>query len=140
MASRSVRFVMTPAPTAITADSSLADAARVMRDENIGDVLVLKNDQLFGILTDRDITVRGIAEGYRADNTPVEQVCSKHVVTVSVTDTEDDAIRLMRSAAVRRLPVLENGVPVGIVSLGDLAQETDPDSALGIISGARPNT
>lgn len=89
MASRSVRFVMTPAPTAITADSSLADAARVMRDENIGDVLVLKNDQLFGILTE---------------------------------------------------PVLENGVPVGIVSLGDLAQETDPDSALGIISGARPNT
>jgi CBS domain-containing protein len=110
-----------------------------MRDANIGDVIVLKGSQVCGILTDRDIVVRGVSEGRDLAATKVGDICSQELASVSPTDEVEQAIRLMRDKAVRRLPVVEAGNPVGIVSIGDLAIERDPHSALGQISAAPPN-
>ena len=136
---QSVRDVMTANPIAMPATASVVDAARAMRDSNIGNVIVLDNGQICGIVTDRDITVRGVAEGRDISQLKLADVCSREVTTLSPTDSVDDAVRLMREKAIRRVPVVEGGKPVGIVSLGDLALEKDPDSALGDISGAPPN-
>jgi CBS domain-containing protein len=110
-----------------------------MRDANIGDVIVLQDDQICGILTDRDIVVRAVAEGREPATTKVADICSQELTTVSPTDEVEEAVRLMREKAIRRLPVVEGGKPVGIVSIGDLAVERDPHSALGRISAAPPN-
>jgi CBS domain-containing protein len=92
-----------------------------------------------GILTDRDIVVRAIAEGRDPGSTTVGEVCSSDLTTLTPDQSIDDAVRLMREHDVRRLPVVQDGRPVGIVSLGDLAVELDPDSALADISAAPPN-
>ena len=134
-----IRDVMTPNPVSIPAASSVADAARAMRDANIGDVIVLKDSQVCGILTDRDIVVRGVAEGRDLAATKVGDICSQELTSVSPTDEVEQAILLMRDKAVRRLPVVEGGKAVGVVSIGDLAIERDPHSALGTISAAPPN-
>jgi CBS domain-containing protein len=134
-----IRDVMTRDPVSIPAASSVADAARAMRDANIGDVIVLKDSQVCGILTDRDIVVRGVAEGRDLAATKVGDICSQELTSVSPMDEVEQAIFLMRDNAVRRLPVVEGGKPIGIVSIGDLAIERDPHSALGIISAAPPN-
>jgi CBS domain-containing protein len=136
---QSIRDVMTPNPVSIPATSSVAEAARAMRDANIGDVIVTKNNQICGILTDRDIVVRAVAEERDLAATKVADICSQELTTISPTDSVEDAIRLMRDKAIRRLPVVEGNKPVGVVSLGDLAVERDPHSALGQISGAPPN-
>jgi len=136
---QSVRDVMTANPIALPATSSVVDAARTMRDANIGNVIVVDNGQICGIVTDRDITVRGVAEGKDVSSLKLRDICSQEITTLSPTDSVDDAVRLMREKAVRRLPVVEGGKPVGIVSLGDLAVERDPHSALGNISAAPPN-
>jgi CBS domain-containing protein len=136
---QSIRDVMTPDPVTVRATSSLQDAAGAMRDANIGDVIVLQDDQICGILTDRDIVVRAVAEGREPATTKVADICSQELTTVSPTDEVEEAVRLMREKAIRRLPVVEGGKPVGIVSIGDLAVERDPHSALGRISAAPPN-
>jgi CBS domain-containing protein len=136
---QSVRDVMTANPIALPATSSVVDAARTMRDANIGNVIVVDNGRICGIVTDRDITVRGVAEGKDVSSLKLRDICSQEITTLSPTDSVDDAVRLMREKAVRRLPVVEGGKPVGIVSLGDLAVERDPHSALGNISAAPPN-
>jgi len=91
-------------------------------------------------VTDRDIVVRGLAEGMDPTNTPVSKVCSAELTVVSPDDTVDDAVNLMRDHAVRRLPVVEDGRAVGIVAIGDLARMRDGDSPLAAISSAPPNT
>ncbi len=132
--------MMTPTPRTVPAGGSLIDAARVMRDADVGAVIVLKSgEETAGILTDRDIVVRALAEQRDPTSTRVEEICSEDLTTLSPTDSVEDAIRLMREKAVRRLPVVENGHPVGIVSIGDLAIERDPDSALADISAAPSN-
>jgi CBS domain-containing protein len=136
---QSVRDVMTANPIALPATSSVVDAARTMRDANIGNVIVVDNGRICGIVTDRDITVRGVAEGKDVSSLKLRDICSQEITTLSPTDSVDDAVRLMREKAVRRLPVVEGGKAVGIVSLGDLAVERDPHSALGNISAAPPN-
>jgi CBS domain-containing protein len=136
---QSVREVMTANPIALPATSSVVDAARTMRDSNIGDVIVVDNGRICGIVTDRDITIRGVAEGRDISQLKLADICSREITTLSPTDSVDDAVRLMREKAIRRLPVVEGGKPVGIVSLGDLAVERDPHSALGDISAAPPN-
>ena len=136
---QSVRDVMTANPIALPATSSVVDAARTMRDANIGNVIVVDSGRICGIVTDRDITVRGVAEGRDVSSLKLRDICSQEITTLSPTDTVDDAVRLMREKAIRRLPVVEGGKPVGIVSLGDLAVERDPHSALGNISAAPPN-
>ena len=114
-------------------------AATQMRQADIGDVVVLKDGAVCGIVTDRDVVVRAVADGKDPDKTTVGEVCSAQVVAVSPDDNEDDAVRIMREKAVRRLPVVDGGRPVGIVSIGDLAMERDQGSALADISAAPGN-
>jgi CBS domain-containing protein len=134
-----IRDVMTFKLTTLPMSASVRDAARVMRDASIGDVLVVNNGNLCGMVTDRDVVVRSIAAGRDPSSTPVADICSQDITAVSPTDSIDHAVQLMRQKALRRLPVIENGRPVGIVSIGDLAQNRDPQSALGEISAAPPN-
>jgi CBS domain-containing protein len=134
-----IRDVMTPEPITVTPTMTIEQAARRMRDAGIGNVVVQNGSQITGILTDRDIVVRAVAEGWHPGETPVGEVASLDLTTVSPDDTIDDAVVLMRERSIRRLPVVEHGRPVGIVSLGDLAVERNPESALGEISAAPPN-
>jgi CBS domain-containing protein len=129
---------MTTTPASLPANSTVADAAQQMRDLDIGDVLIEQDGRLTGIVTDRDLVVRALAEG-RDATSKLGDIVSSELVYISPTDTAEDAIRLMRERAPRRLPVVENGQAVGIVSLGDLAAERDPDSVLGESSSAPPN-
>jgi len=137
---QSIRDVMTPNPSTISRSASVLDAAQLMRGNNIGDVIVLENDRLFGILTDRDIVVRGLAERSDPETIRVGEICSRDLTTIEATASVEQAVRLMREKAIRRLPVVnESGDVVGIVSIGDVAVERDPRSALADISAAPPN-
>ena len=135
----SIRDVMTPAPVTVSSSTSLEQAAREMRDANIGDVIVLDGEQITGILTDRDIVVRAVAGGRNPAQTRVGEIASRELTTIDPDESVDSAVALMRERSIRRLPVVEDGRPVGIVSLGDLALERDPESCLGEISAAPPN-
>jgi len=132
--------VMTPEPVAMDASTSLADAARVMRDCGIGDVIVIDGSRLCGIVTDRDIVIRAVASHVHPDEVSIGQICSRDVSYVEPTATIGDALEMMRQRALRRIPVVHNGRPVGIVCLGDLAIERDPRSALAGITLAQSNT
>jgi len=135
-----IQDVMTDSPCAVNLTASIAAAARAMRENDIGDIIVLDGDRLYGILTDRDIVVRGLAEDKDPGTTAVGEICSRDITTVRPTDSVGSAVRLMRERALRRLPVVDaGGIVVGIVSLGDLAVERDPRSALADISAAPPN-
>jgi CBS domain-containing protein len=134
-----VNEVMTRAPRTIEATDTVREAARIMDEAAVGAIIVEKDGQLCGILTDRDIVVRCVAKGSNPDDMTAGAVCSEHLATLSVRDTVDNAIALMAKKAIRRIPVVDNGRAVGIVSLGDLAQNRDPKSALGGISAAAPN-
>lgn len=136
----SVSAVMTQQPVVLGAQSLLTDAARAMRDSDIGDVIVVEGGSICGIVTDRDIVVRVIASGKDPSTTRLDEICSKDVTTISADVRLDDAVRIMREKAIRRLPVVDSGKPVGVVSIGDLAVERDPTSALADISQAPPNT
>jgi CBS domain-containing protein len=135
---KTVGDVMTSQPTALDAGASVPDAARAMRDRDIGDVLVTQDGLLVGILTDRDVVVRVLAEDRDPMNTALGDVCSRDLTTLSPSDAIETAVARMRESAVRRLPVVEEGRPVGILALGDLAVERDPESVLGEISAAPP--
>jgi CBS domain-containing protein len=135
-----IAAVMTKQPMVLESDSPVMDAARVMRDSDIGDVIVIEGGSVCGIVTDRDIVVRGIASGKDPATTRLGEICSKDVTTVSSDTPVEEAVRLMRDRAIRRLPVVDGDRPVGVVSLGDLAVERDPSSALADISEAPPNT
>jgi CBS domain-containing protein len=134
-----LREIMTQKPVTVQATDTVVAAARSMRDGNIGDVVVVDKDQIQGILTDRDIVVRALAEGRDPARTTVGEICSRELTTLSPNDAIGDAEKTMRARAIRRLPVVEGGRPVGIVSLGDLAVEKNPESTLGGISAAPPN-
>ena len=134
-----VRDVMTPNPVTLPGEAPVVEAAKKMRDENIGDVIVLDGDSICGVVTDRDIVVRVLAEEREPAGTKLGEICSRELATVSPDDDLTQAGDLMRERTVRRVPVVEDGRPVGIVSMGDLALERDPDSALGEISAAAPN-
>jgi CBS domain-containing protein len=119
--------------------ASLREAARLMRDKDIGDVVVAEGTEPRGIITDRDIAIRGIAEGLDPETTEVGDLASASLKTLSPSDSIDDAIALMRDAAVRRIPVVDDGSIVGVVSLGDVALTREGESVLGEISGAPAN-
>ncbi|WP_431920884.1 CBS domain-containing protein [Nonomuraea jabiensis] len=136
---RHVRDVMTRDVVMVSADSTLVAAAREMCEHDIGDVFVMEDGRLFGVLTDRDIVVRAIARGLSPELVSAGDVCSRELVTVSSDDGEWYAVELMRLHAVRRLPVLDGGRPVGVVSLGDLTVDLERDSTLASISAAPPN-
>lgn len=131
--------IMTSPPTTVTADTQIVAVAKKMRDDDIGAVVVTDGDKLDGVVTDRDLVVRGIAEN--ADPLgPVSGVISGATVSVTRTDDVATAVTLMREHAVRRLPVVDGSQVVGIVSIGDIAVQRDERSALADISTATPNT
>ncbi|HVF11549.1 MAG TPA: CBS domain-containing protein [Actinomycetota bacterium] len=136
---QTLKDVMTPNPIALSSSSSVFDAARSMKESDIGDVIVLDNDQVCGIVTDRDITLRVVAEGKDPSSTLLGDCCSQNLITLDPNSSVDEAVKLMRDNAIRRLPVVESGKPVGIVSLGDLAIQKDPKSVLADISEAAPS-
>jgi CBS domain-containing protein len=133
-----VKEIMTGRPITLGRDASLVEAARLMRDQGIGDVIVVDGDDAQGIVTDRDIVIRGVADGADPNTTRLGQVVSGDLTSVAPDDPVDRAIELMREHAIRRLPVLEGGKPVGVLSIGDLAVERDPRSALADISEEPP--
>ncbi|MCX4705623.1 CBS domain-containing protein [Streptomyces sp. NBC_01352] len=135
-----VSDIMTSAPVTVEPQTSVTAVARIMRDRDLGAVIVTDGDELRGLVTDRDLVVRSLAEGGDPEQITVAGACSDDLVILTPEDDVDHAVELMREHAVRRLPVVEGGRPVGIVALADLAMERDPDSALGDISAARPNT
>jgi CBS domain-containing protein len=118
---------------------TLAAAARQMRDADIGDIIVTKGDKVAGIVTDRDIAVRAVAEGIDPDDITLDQMQTRDLVTVNPHDDAVAAADLMRTYSIRRLPVMEDGRLVGVISLGDLAVEREPDSVLADISSDDPN-
>ncbi|MFD2766500.1 CBS domain-containing protein [Micromonospora eburnea] len=130
---------MTTRLVTMAGSDTLTDAAQEMRDSAIGDVVVTDGDNVVGIVTDRDITVRGVAENLDPNTTRLNQITSKDVVTVSQYDDAVAAADLMRTYAVRRLPVIDDGRLVGLISMGDLAVEREPQSVLADISADDPN-
>jgi CBS domain-containing protein len=135
-----VRDIMTPDPVALPADTPVHQAAIAMRDQDIGDVLVVDGDQLHGIVTDRDLVVRGLAERDDLSDCTLREVCTRQPITATPEDDADSAIIRMRQNAVRRIPVVDGGRPVGVLSLGDAAIDKDPNSALANISAAPATT
>jgi len=137
---QAIKDVMTPDPVCVDPHDSAADAARRMRDVDSGAILVAEDGHLKGLLTDRDIVVRAIAEGRDPARVEVREICSSDIEALRPDDELDCAVQLMRARHIRRLPVVEGGDhPVGIVSIGDLALARDERSALADISGAPAN-
>ena len=137
---QTIREVMTADPTTITGTSSVEEAAQLMKNEDIGDVIVVnRNKKLTGILTDRDIVIRAAAAGADLKEMKVDEIVTKDVKSVSPEAPVTEAVNIMRDEAIRRLPVVEDGKLIGIVTLGDLAVERDPTSALAEISAAEPD-
>jgi CBS domain-containing protein len=137
---KKVRELMSEQPITLTTATPIIEAARRMRAANVGSVVIEEDGRPCGIVTDRDIAVRAVADGRDPERTPVSEICSKDLTTVSPEDDLDRAIQVMREKAIRRLLVVDNrNQTVGILSLGDLALERDARSVLGQISAAPPN-
>jgi CBS domain-containing protein len=121
-----IREIMTSNPSTIEPDKAVVDAARIMKQEDAGVVPVTENGRLTGMVTDRDIAIRVVAEGKDPQSTPVREVASKDLVTVDPQQHLDEALRLMAQHQVRRLPVVEeDGRLVGVVAQADVARQGD---------------
>ena len=128
---KSVRDTMTQNPSTIGASASVVEAARLMREEHIGSLPITDNERLVGMLTDRDITTRVVAEAADPKTTPVGKVYSGDLISVEPDKDLDEALQLMARHQVRRLPVVENGRLVGIVAQADIAlNENEKTGAL----------
>ena len=125
-----IRDVMTSNPTCVSPDDSIQNAARIMRDEDTGAVPVVENGRPVGIVTDRDIVVRAVAENSQLSR-PVREIVTGNVVAARPDMSTREAAELMSEHQVRRLPVIENDQLVGIVSIGDLAVKEGRDSRVG---------
>jgi CBS domain-containing protein len=136
---QSIKDVMTSDPRTVDAGDSVADAARIMAEADVGAVIVVEDGQVSGIVTDRDIAVRAVAEGRDPSSAKASEIATGSPTTLSPDDSVDDAVKAMEEQNVRRLPVVEDGRPAGIVSLGDVAEERDAGGALADISSAPPN-
>ncbi len=123
---KGIREVMTSNPRTIGADELVAEAAKLMRDEDVGLAPVVEGDRLVGALTDRDIAIRVVAEGKDPASTPVREVASTDVVTVDPEQDLGEALNLMAQHQVRRIPVVEqDGRLVGVVAQADVARKAD---------------
>jgi CBS domain-containing protein len=136
---QAIKGLMTTNLVTRPGSTSVQDGARLMRERDIGDILVMEGDRLQGIVTDRDIVVRCVADRGDISGVTLADACSADLVTVTPDTEIDEAARIMAERAIRRLPVVEDGRPVGVISLGDLAVARDPKSALGGISAAKPS-
>jgi CBS domain-containing protein len=124
---KKIADAMTSNPCAIDAEKPVAYAAKMMKDENVGFAPIVEGDRLVGTLTDRDIAVKVVAEGKDPQTTPVREIASTNVVTVEPDQDLDEALQLMASHQVRRLPVVEQDRKlVGVVAQADVAQEASP--------------
>ncbi len=128
---RKVREVMTSDVDIVTPSAKISDAAEKMRNLNVGSLPVLDQQELVGIITDRDITIRATADGASPDEVTVGQIMSHSVETVSPDTLLDEATRRMAELQIRRLPVVENGKLIGMLSLGDIATEPDERNKAG---------
>lgn len=133
-----VQDVMTTAPVLVGPERTVGEVAELMREQDIGVVLVADGAGTTGLVTDRDMVVRVLAAG-RGPDADVRSAITPQPVCVRPEDSVDAAAQIMREHAVRRLPVVKDGRAVGVVSLGDLAQTDAPESVLGSISSAEPN-
>lgn len=141
---RHVRDVMTPNPECVSEKDSIRDVARIMKDQDTGVVPVVDGKKVIGLITDRDIVVRGIAEGRDVSNVKVNEIMTKSVRSVKEDAPLSEVLDLMGNAEIRRVPVVNgNNELVGIVSLGDIATNTNQDGRVGKavenISEAPPN-
>jgi CBS domain-containing protein len=118
---KSVRDTMTENPRSISAAASVIEAAQLMRETHVGSLPITDGEQLVGMITDRDITMRVVAEAADRMGTSVGDVSSRDLITVEPDRDLDEALQLMARHQVRRLPVVENGKLVGIVAQADIA-------------------
>jgi CBS domain-containing protein len=121
---KSVRDAMTQNPRSLSPSDTVADAARALKEEDVGSVPIVEGERLVGILTDRDIVTRVVAEGRDPGSTSVRDVASSELVTAEATSELDEALRLMAQHQVRRLPVVEQGRLVGILAQADVAEQS----------------
>ncbi|HYH05658.1 MAG TPA: CBS domain-containing protein [Thermoanaerobaculia bacterium] len=142
--SRHVRDVMTANPECVSEKDSIQDVARIMKSSDTGVVPVVDGKRIIGMITDRDIVVRGIAEGKDIANVRVNELMTKHVRSVREDATVNEALDMMSGAEIRRVAVVNsNDELVGIVSIGDISTNTNQDGKVGktveSISQAPPN-
>ena len=135
-----LRDIMSPAPACMAPADTVSAAAKVMAERGVGTVVVLTDGQLRGLLTTRDITVRVLAENRDPQTTRIGEICSTDVAVLGPDDNVDQAAQLVRERAVRRIPVLRDGVPGGGVSIGDLALEKAGSAALSGGQAACPDS
>jgi CBS domain-containing protein len=121
-----IRQLMTVKPRTVKTGDSIVDAAKLMKGEDSGIAPIVDGDRLVGVLTDRDIAIRVVAEGRDPQATKVEEIASQNLVTVDPQQDLDEALRLMAQHQVRRLPVVEeDGKLVGVVAQKDVAEQGD---------------
>jgi CBS domain-containing protein len=125
-----IRDVMTPDPRTVSPNDSIQAVAQIMREEDAGIVPVVENGRLVGLVTDRDIVVRAVAQGMPPTER-VGQIATTEIEAVTPDTSTKEATRIMSEHQVRRLPVVENDRLVGIVSIGDLAVKEGKDSRVG---------
>lgn len=118
----SIKEVMTSDVRACEPNATVADAAKVMAQEDVGPIPIVEGGRLVGIVTDRDIVVRVVAEGRDPNATTVKEIASTELVTVSPGDDLDEALNLLAKRQLRRLPVVEGDRLVGIVAQADIAR------------------
>src|SRR5215210_1176307 len=141
---RHIRDVMTRNPECVSEKDSIRDVARIMKDQDTGVVPVVDGKKIIGLITDRDIVVRGLAEGKNLENVRVNELMTKSVRSVREDASLNEALELMSNAEIRRVAVVNsNDELVGIVSLGDIASQGNQDGKVGKaveeISEAPPN-
>jgi CBS domain-containing protein len=126
-------------PITVTAQDTVTDAANLMRQRDVGYLVVIDGARPVGVLTDRDIVVRVVAIGMAPQNVLASELCSGHLTTVGPQDDTTIAVARMRENSVRRLPVVADDRLVGVISLGDVMLDRGGDSVLRDITAARPN-
>lgn len=124
-----VREIMTKDVATATLDSTVEDVATMMKEDDVGSIPVLDDGELAGIVTDRDIVIRCIAEGKDPAETTVEDILTEELHTIEPDADADEAARIMADRQIRRIPVVEEGELIGVVSLGDIAVKEDTDAA-----------
>jgi CBS domain-containing protein len=125
MGTKKVRDAMSRDPRSVGESTSVQEAARLMKDQDVGSLPVVEDDRLVGIVTDRDIVVRGVANGSDVSSLSVKDVASHELRTVEPEEDLDEALRLMAQEQVRRLPVVEGDRLVGILAQADVARDAD---------------
>jgi CBS domain-containing protein len=138
---RKLADLMTPDPVTLPHTATLVEAAEQMARSDIGDVVIEEKGTVCGLVTDRDIVVRGLAQGMDPNSTTLADICQHTLICLTPDDAPEEAMRQMKEHAIRRIPIVEGGRAVGVVSLGDLAQDRDRDvdATLAAISAAPSN-